>query len=189
MLDGVPVSRAEKSVYICLNKPRDVICTSRDPRGRRTVQDLLPELDVRIYNVGRLDRDSEGLLLLTNDGALTQRMTHPRYHLPKIYRIWTREPLTADACRQLEAGIQHRGQCLRAARAGLLKTDRPCCEIELREGRNRQIRRMFEALGHDIQRLRRIRIGPLELGALRCGQWRYLRKDEIRRLRTATGLA
>lgn len=179
-VDSRPV-RAEPKVCLLLNKPRDVVCTASDPQGRRTFKALLPaELGARVYTVGRLDRDSEGLLLVTNDGQLAHRLMHPRHQVRKTYLVWTARPLDPGEERQLRVGIRSEGEMLvldELVRAG------DTYRIRLHAGRNRHIRRMFAALGVPIVRLKRIAVGPLQLGSLPSGGWRRLTELEIRGLR------
>lgn len=185
-VDGHPV-RPQQKVYLCLNKPRDVLCTSRDTHDRKTFLDLLPDIPERVYTVGRLDRDSEGLLLVTNDGELAVRLTHPRYHMPKTYHVWLDKPIDANQQRQLLIGITDDDELLTATRIAPLPNDKsrfPAYEIILNEGKNRQLRRMFQALDRRVKRLLRVRIGPLTLGTLKKGQWRTLTPREIQMLNT-----
>ncbi|MBN1269231.1 MAG: rRNA pseudouridine synthase [Kiritimatiellae bacterium] len=174
-------------LYLALNKPRDVLCTSRDPRGRRTFLDLLPSVPARVYTVGRLDRDSEGLLLVTNDGDLAARLTHPRHHVLKTYRVWIEGVLGEDARARLVRGVESRGERLTAVEVRRVVGEDGCCEVVLAEGRNRQIRRMFEAVGLRVRRLKRTAIGPLSLGRLARGAWRELTAAEVAALRKAAG--
>ncbi len=180
-VDGESVS-LQRKVYLCLNKPQDVISTSCDTHGRRTILDLLPEIPERIYTVGRLDRDSEGLLLVTNDGDLSARLMHPRHHIPKTYHVWLDKPVDQAQARQLMDGVVHEGEKLTAKQIFPLKKDKSkhhAYEIVLLEGKNRQIRRMFAVLNRRVKRLVRVSIGPLELGNLKKGQWRELTEKEV----------
>ena len=185
-VDGESVFIQQK-VYFCLNKPQDVICTSHDTHGRRTILDLLPEIPERVYTVGRLDRDSEGLLLVTNDGDLAAQLMHPRHHIPKIYHVWLDKPIDHAQARHLIDGVIHEGEKLTAGKVIPLKNDKSpfhAYEVTLLEGKNRQIRRMFAVLNRRVKRLLRISIGPLELGNLQKGQWRALTKKEVQSLRS-----
>ncbi|MCX7818103.1 MAG: rRNA pseudouridine synthase [Kiritimatiellae bacterium] len=189
-LDGRRL-RPEPHCHLLLNKPRGVLCTCRDPQGRPTVLDLLPRnIGVRLYTVGRLDWDSEGLLLLTNDGDLAARLIHPRHHVAKVYRVWTDRPLAPPWLHRFRTGIESEGEILRATRVRAIRTTPRGAEyeIELIEGRNRQIRRMVQRAGRRVARLLRIRIGPLTLGRLAPGRWRRLTAEELRALRRAAGL-
>lgn len=175
---------AERKVYILLNKPRGVLCTSRDTHGRKRVLDLFPPSLPRLYTVGRLDCDSEGLLLLTNDGNFSLRLTHPRYKRPKKYRVKVVGAWRAEATARLLKGVVSEGECLRAEQVAPIQTGGETAELELiiREGKNRQIRRMMAAIGHPVQRLVRVAMGELTLGDLKSGQWRYLTHEEIHQL-------
>ncbi len=184
--------RPQPRQYLLLNKPRGVLCTCRDPQGRRTILDLLPRtLGARLYSVGRLDRDSEGLLLLTNDGELAARLIHPRYHVPKVYRVRTDRPLPRPWLARFITGVESEGELLRAVRVRPLAAGRAGAEyeIELIEGRNRQIRRMVECAGGRVVRLVRTRIGPLSLEGLPPGRWRRMSNRELEALRRAAGLS
>jgi 23S rRNA pseudouridine2605 synthase len=183
-VDEIPVL-PQKPVHLLLNKPSGYICTSHDEKGRPTIHNLLPTLDVRVYNVGRLDRQSEGLLLVTNDGQLAARLTHPRHHVKKEYLVWIDRVLDDAEILRLKHGIQSSGELLRAAGvwAATAKGPGPCYRIDLREGKNRQLRRMFDALDRTVLRLVRIRLGCLSLGSLKPGQWRHLATSEVDALR------
>lgn len=185
-LDG-RVLRAEPKHYIAAYKPRGCLCTTHDPEGRPTLLDILRKTPrfpkSRLFTVGRLDYTSEGLILLTNDGAWAQRIAHPRYEIRKTYRVWLSKVLTPSEIARLRQGIvAGDGETLklisirpmRVAGEGLFY------EIVLVEGHNRHIRRMFEALDISVRRLLRIRIGKLELGSLRTGRWRSLMPHEVR---------
>jgi pseudouridine synthase len=180
-------------LYLMMNKPISTITTTNDPEGRRTVLDLLPErwASRRVYPVGRLDWDSEGLLLLTDDGELTLRMTHPRYALPKEYIALVEGEPASAALRRLESGLPLEGETrpTSPAHVRLLRVENgnAWISVEIHEGRNRQVRRMFDAIGHPVLRLRRVRVGPLALGGLEPGESRELRPDEIAALRAAVG--
>jgi pseudouridine synthase len=189
-VDGVPIERPRRPVYVALNKPVGVISSTRDPQGRKTVVDLITGVSERIYPVGRLDADSEGLVLLTNDGELALRLMHPRYGVKKLYRVWVKSKPTRWALQALEEGVMLSDGRTAPARVTLGITDEigTQLQIELSEGRNRQIRRMCEAVGYPVVRLRREKIGPLSLGSLRQGQWRHLSPAELRLLRRAAGL-
>ena len=187
---GKPVVLDEK-VWIMLNKPTGVICTSDDPQGRETVLDMLPSFKSRLYTVGRLDVMSEGLLLVTNDGDLAHRLMHPRHHIEKKYQVWIhRELSSADKDRML-AGLNCRGENLKVLRVEPLRRvleGRFGYTLTLGEGRNRHIRRMMEALDCKVLRLLRVSVGPLRLEKLRTGEHRELESWEIDKLRKAVGL-
>ena len=184
---GLPTSRR----YLVLNKPRGYVTTRRDPQHRKTVLDLIPDVADYVYPVGRLDYDSEGLLLLTNDGELSARLTHPSHGVPRVYEATVRGVPTEARLRRLAAGVPVDGR--RAAPAGVRllvnrfakRTDESRLRIVLREGRNRQVRRMLEAIGHPVRRLRRVEMGPLRLGRLRPGAVRELLPAELKALERA----
>lgn len=188
-VDGRPVARSPK-VYIALNKPRGYVTTLRDELDRRCVVDLLKGVETRVYPIGRLDRDSEGLLLLTDDGAFANAMTHPRHHVPKIYHVSVRPRVTEEQVAQLQAGIELDGRKTAPAKVSVLRSgsDRSVLEMVLYEGRNRQIRRMCESLRLEVARLSRVSVGTVRLGGLRSGQWRELSEKEVRSLERAAGL-
>lgn len=173
-------------VTVLLYKPRGVVTSCDDPQGRRTVMDLVPP-SPGLHPIGRLDRDSEGLLLLTNDGSLTALLTHPRHEVGKTYRAWVQGLPSPQALKQLRDGIQLEDGMTQPAevREVKLEPERTLLEITIHEGRNRQVRRMCEAVGHPVFRLKRIRLGALGLGELRPGEHRLLTSDEIEQLRAA----
>jgi 23S rRNA pseudouridine2605 synthase len=184
-VDGAPIDVPRGRVVYALNKPAGVVSTARDPQRRPTVVSLVP-VGVRLYPVGRLDIDTTGLILLTNDGELAHRLTHPRFEVPKTYRaVVSRPPVRERALRALREGIElDDGPSLPAlverAAADML-------EITIREGRKRQVRRMCEAVGHRVRRLERVRFGPLALGSLRPGTYRELTAEEVSALWQAAG--
>lgn len=179
----------EHKVYYLLNKPRGVVSTVHDEHGRRTVLDLVPATE-RVYPVGRLDADSEGLILLTNDGELAYHLTHPRYEVPKTYLVWVRGEVLPDAVAKLRRGVQLEDGLAKATSARVLESQAAytLLEITLKEGKKREIRRMCEAIGHEATRLRRVAIGPLRLGKLTSGMWRPLSLPEITTIRRYVGL-
>lgn len=190
-LDGKPVQKEQRRTVILLYKPRGVVSTSSDPEGRRTVQDYFREIPERLYNVGRLDLNSEGLLLMTNDGALANRLTHPRYGVEKTYYAVCDGKLTASEAAKLINGIELEDGMTAPARVDAVRTTQrgdTSFLITIHEGRNRQIRRMLEAVGHRTLRLKRERFGPLSLGTLAPGEWRKLSDEEIKKLENALGL-
>jgi 23S rRNA pseudouridine2605 synthase len=175
--DGEPVAGAEPRVVYALHKPAGVVSTAADTHGRRTVVDLVPA-ERRLYPVGRLDADSTGLLLLTNDGELANRLTHPRYEVPKTYRATLGGPaITERAIRALRDGVELEDG--RTAPAKVRRLTPHQLELTIHEGRNRQVRRMCEAVGRPVRELVRIRFGPLELGDLRPGKARRLTAAEL----------
>ncbi len=180
-VDGKPVT-VEKKVYLVINKPPGVVCTNEDTHGRKRVLDLLPSSLPRLYSVGRLDYLSEGLLLLTNDGSFSLRLTHPRYKMPKVYRVEVAGRLTHAEMQQLRQGIASEGEWLHVEEVTQLRANAESTELQivLREGKNRQIRRMLAALGHSVRKLVRTAIGDLRLNNLKPGQWRNLSDEEVR---------
>ena len=185
-VDGVPVVTRTDLVYYLLNKPPRVVTTARDPQGRPTVVDLVPA-DPRVFPVGRLDADTEGLLLLTNDGELAQLLAHPRHGVEKVYLAEVVGRPAPAALRRLRAGVELDDGPTAPAEARLVQEgpERSIVEIAVHEGRNRQVRRMCEAVGHPVRRLVRTRIGPLRDDRLRPGRWRALTPAEVRALYTA----
>jgi 23S rRNA pseudouridine2605 synthase len=182
-VDGKPV-RGRRKLYVAVHKPRGYVCTRRDPEERKVIGELLPREWAHLHTVGRLDRDSEGLIFLTNDGDFTLRLTHPRYGVVKRYRVEVEGRLApADAAR-LERGIEDAGERLAARRARLLNANNShsVMEVELTEGKNRELRRMFAALDRPVVRLQRLQIGPIKLGELPSGKWRTLTDAEINSL-------
>ena len=174
---------AEK-VYILLNKPRGYLSTTVDRRGRQTVMDLLPPLGKRIYPVGRLDMDTEGLILITNDGELTYRLTHPKHHVDKVYLAWVAGKPTDESLDKLRRGIMLQHGMTAPAFIQREKSSRgSCLRITIHEGRKRQVRRMCAAIGHEVHRLKRIQIGSIHIGDLRLGDYRYLSQEEIEALK------
>ena len=185
----VVTPQAEKR-YVLYYKPIGEVTTSSDPEGRPTVLDRFRDFPVRLYPVGRLDFDSEGLLLLTNDGDLTARLTHPSGEVNKSYIARVSLQLTDEELNRLRFGIMIDGRKTAKAGAKILKQESLFTDvlITIHEGRNRQIRRMVEALGHQVIRLKRVKYGPVELGALARGEWRELSAQEVSDLRRSAGL-
>lgn len=187
-LDGKPLKPAEKRVVLMFYKPRGVVSTSSDEAGRKTVQAFVGDLPYRLYNVGRLDLNSEGLLLLTNDGELCNHLTHPRYGVEKTYRVVCDGTLSASEIAALTNGVQLEDGMTAPAKVTNIRrstTGGTAFSITIHEGRNRQIRRMLEAVGHRTLRLKREAYGPLKLGDLRPGEWRYLSEEELAALARA----
>lgn len=181
-VDGRPIGRPELR-YIALYKPRGYASTRKDPHAKKTVMDLVPASLQHLYPVGRLDVPSEGLILMTNDGDLANRMTHPRYRVPKLYRVTAKGLVSSADASHLARGVDlEDGQTAPCAVAILgrdAKEGKTRLEIELSEGRNRQIRRMLEAIGFEALRLKRIAIGPVQIGQMRPGEWRDLTDEEL----------
>ena len=175
-------------VWIALHKPRGYVTTRSDPEGRSTVYALLPTEHHALFHVGRLDLDSEGLLLLTNDGDTAERLQHPRYEVERVYEVEIDGVLADATQRLLLHGVELEDGLARALALDRLSSARGGRErwsVTLREGRNREVRRLFDAVGHRVQRLKRVRFGPLELGRLNAGEWRRLQPAEVARLRGA----
>ena len=187
-VDGVPVVTRAGVVYYLLNKPTRVVTTASDPEGRPTVVDLVPS-DPRVFPVGRLDWDTEGLLLLTNDGDLANLLTHPRHGVEKEYLAEVEGVPSRSALRRLRDGVELDDGLTAPAQARLVQShgDSAAIEIVLHEGRNRQVRRMCDAIGHPVRRLVRTRIGPVADRALAPAAWRPLLPDEVRSLYAAAG--
>jgi pseudouridine synthase len=193
-VDGRRVRTAEPKRYLLLNKPRGYVSTRSDPQRRPTVIDLLKGVREYVYPVGRLDYDSEGLLLLTNDGDLAARLTHPRYGVERAYEARVRGVPDRRGMERLSKGIVIDGRRTAPAKARLRRAidaasgPQAVVELTLREGRKRQARLMFEAIGHPVVRLRRVRIGPISDDRLKTGHWRELTRQEIQRLKKMAGL-
>lgn len=190
-LDGREVQPCrEPLVYYILNKPRGYITTREDERGRCTVYDLLRGVKVRVFPVGRLDRDSEGLLLFTNDGELAHRLMHPSFRVEKEYRVWVEGAITDEAIRSLESGMSFEGEHYQPAQVRVVSRKPAVSELSIviREGKKRQVRRMCLAVGHPVQRLVRVREGRLSLGNLQPGKLRQLSPAEVAMLRQEAGL-
>ena len=179
-VDGKPV-RVEAKRYLLLHKPKGVISTAKDPHGRKTVLDLV-DASERLYPVGRLDSDSSGLLLLTNDGELANRLLHPRYESEKTYQVMTTGPVSGKDLQRLERGVELDDGPTAPAKARRLDERR--FELTIHEGRNRQVRRMVAAVGNDVKALVRVSTGPLSLGDLPPGKSRELSEAEVSALRT-----
>lgn len=190
LVDGEAVALRSEHRYMVLNKPRGYLTTLRDTHGRAHVLDLLGRSDERVYPVGRLDLDTEGLLLLTDDGDLAYRLTHPRFKIEKAYRVVVRGVPTPREVRRLEEGIVLEDGLTMPARARIVGTagENAVLELTLKEGRKRQVKRMCRAIGYPVLGLRRTRVGPLRLGRLRPGAWRELSEEEIEALRVCAGL-
>ena len=182
---GKRVRRTERNVYLLLHKPRGYVTTLSDNLGRRCVTDLLRDVPERVYPIGRLDRDSEGLLLLTNDGEFANLMMHPSHHIPKHYRVTIRPGITDEQIAQMQDGMMIDGRQTAPAKVRILEKqeNRVVLEIILYEGRNRQIRKMCEQLDLDVARLKRTAMGPVRLGMLPQGQYRELTAEEVDKLR------
>lgn len=183
-VNGRRIAKEKKDYYIMLHKPRGFITTMSDEMGRKCVAELVSDVGARIYPVGRLDRDSEGLLLLTNDGEFANMMMHPKHHVPKTYRVTVRPSITDEQLDAFATGIMIDGRMTAPAEVRVLVKEpgRVVLEIVLREGRNRQIRKMCEELELEVARLKRISMGSVKLGMLPQGKWRELTPEEVNRL-------
>lgn len=200
-VDGRHIRTHQPHVYVMLFKPRGVVTTTDDPEGRPHVSAFVQHPSkARLYPVGRLDMDSSGLLLMTNDGELANRLTHPRHEVHKTYEVLVSGALEEKDVRKLESGLfLNERRVSKGERAGVRTSpsrlklkkrdrDRTLLTMELKEGRNRQIRRMMARLGHNVKKLRRVQMGPLKLHGLQPGQWRELTPIELKSLRRAAGL-
>lgn len=179
-LDNTLLLPEKKQYYIMLNKPKGYIATARDERGRNTVTELVSEIDARLYPVGRLDYLSEGLLFLTNDGDFAYRLTHPTQHVTKKYQVVVSGIPTLEDIKKLRTGVDIGGYVTASARADLVRVEERTAQlnITIAEGKNRQIRKMCEAIGFPVLRLRRVNIGGVSLGNLPLGKWRHLTEAE-----------
>jgi 23S rRNA pseudouridine2605 synthase len=193
-VDGTVV-KPKRKLYVALHKPPGYVCSRNDPYRRPTVGELLPLEWKNLYPVGRLDYDSEGLIFLTNDGEFSLRLTHPRYGVCKLYQVTVEGRVEFPVLKQLTKGLLHQGEKLKAERARLIHANQShsLVELELSEGKKREVRRLFAAQGFTVTRLKRIQIGPIKLGELPRGRWRTLAPGEIASLlgktRASTGTA
>ncbi len=188
-LDGerIDIPKKKKKLYIMLNKPRGYVTTMSDELDRKCVTELLNGVEDRVYPVGRLDRNSEGMLLFTNDGNFANDIMHPSRHISKTYRVTVRPSITEEQIIKLSTGVEIDGRKTLPATVEVLSQEegRVVMLIVIKEGRNRQIRKMCEAVGLEVARLRRIAIGPVKMGMLKPGTWRELSTEEVRALRNA----
>lgn len=184
-VDGKPLSRSEPRVYILLNKPRGSLTTMRDPKGRVVVSDFLSRVKGRVHSVGRLDWDCSGLIILTNDGELTEKLTHPRYQVPKTYRVKVRGIPSARDIKRLEKGVRLEDGITAPAKVKLTerREGKSFLELTVTEGRNKLVKRMCQAIGHPVLRLKRVGFAFLRLGDLKPREYRYLNRGEIKRLK------
>ncbi|MFH1923454.1 MAG: pseudouridine synthase [Planctomycetota bacterium] len=189
-VDGVKLTQPRR-VYYALNKPSGVVCTNRDPSGRPRATDLIPGRPERLFTVGRLDLNSEGLILLTNDGELANRLTHPRYGVQKTYRVLVAGHPTSEVVSRLRKGVQLAEGLAKIAVVRVKRRHKQSTimEVVLEEGRNREIRRLLARVGHKVLQLVRIAIGPLRLGNLASGEYRRLSREEVSALRRAAKVA
>lgn len=201
-VDGERVRLRRLKVYIMLYKPKGFLCATRDPKGRPTVYSLLPKLAVRVHSVGRLDFQSEGLLLFTNDGELTRALTHPSFRVERVYNVKVQGLVSNTDISRLCKGVRLPDGLARFEACRILRVSKPrphkgirkrpkgkntWLEVTLTEGRYREIRRMFEGLGYNVLKLRRIRFGPLHIGKMKPKQWRFLTDREIEALHSLVG--
>ncbi len=184
LVEGKPLPEQKDHVYLMLNKPRGYVTTLSDEKGRADVSQLVADCPVRVYPVGRLDMDSEGLLLFTNDGEFANSLMHPKHEVDKTYETWV-TGYHPGAVKRLQEPMELDGYLLRSPKVKLLKAegDRARLLITIHEGRNRQVRRMCQTAGMHVTRLRRIQEGKLQLGSLPKGKWRYLTQDEIQQMK------
>ena len=187
---GKKIKKTKKNTYIMLHKPRGFITTLSDEMGRKCVAQLVEDVGTRVYPVGRLDRDSEGLLLLTDDGEFANALTHPTHHVPKTYRVTVRPTITEEQITALTTGIEIDGRMTMPSEVRVIekKEGRVVLEIIIYEGRNRQIRKMCDSLGLEVARLKRTQIGSVKLGMLQTGEWRDLTPDEVEKLLNQAGV-
>ncbi len=179
--DGQPVVGTSRRIYLMLNKPAGYITTVEDPQGRPTVMEFLPPNLPRLFPVGRLDKDTEGLLLFTDDGPLAHELLHPSKGVRKVYHAWLSQQPTRAILRQLEQGVELDDGPTAPCKARMKTSE--LLELEIKEGRKRQVRRMLKKVGYPVVRLRRVRFGPLHLTGLKAGQTRFLRPEELDKLR------
>lgn len=179
-VDGRPLPTVDRPVYLLLHKPRGYVTTLSDEKGRKTAAELVADCGVRVYPVGRLDMDSEGLLLFTNDGDFANLLMHPKHQVDKTYLTWVQD-YSEEALQRLKKPIELDGYRIRAPKVRVVKPG--LLEITIHEGRNRQVRRMCEAAGMQVTRLKRVREGSLSLGDLPLGAWRYLTPEEVSKLK------
>lgn len=189
-VDGRQVRLPSIKVYLLLNKPEGYIVTMDDPQKRRTVVELLPRLPVRVFPVGRLDGETEGALLFTNDGELANRLMHPRYQVKKIYEVKVKGFVEDKDLEKLEKGIFVDGRKTAPAKAKVIyrNKENSLIHLEVYEGRKHEVRKMFYALGFEVKRLRRVSFGGVTIKGLRRGFWRYLKPEEVERLKKLTNL-
>jgi 23S rRNA pseudouridine2605 synthase len=182
-VDGQPV-RTKRKLYVALNKPRGCVCSRKDEFERPTIYELLPKEWNNLYSVGRLDYDTEGLIFLTNDGQFALRLTHPRYEVSKKYVATVEGRVEAQMLEQFVRGVFYEGEKLKAKKAHLVSATKSVsvAELELTEGKNREVRRLFESQGATVKRLQRVQIGKIKLGELKPGKWRALTEPEINSL-------
>lgn len=187
-VDGVPINQEEKKVYILLNKPEGYITTVKDQFDRPSVLDILKDVEERVYPVGRLDYETSGLLILTNDGDLTYKLTHPKHEVEKTYLAMVNGIISHEEKRRFENGLQIEDYTTAKAKLKIVKADEEknysVCKITIHEGRNRQVRKMCKAIGHPVRNLRRIQMGRINIRGLEVGEYRNLTEDEVKYLKS-----
>ena len=188
-VDGAPVA-PQRLVYIVLNKPRDVVTTAKDTHGRKTVLDLVSGAGARVFPVGRLDMDVEGALLLTNDGELAHRLTHPKFEMEKKYLAGVSGRMTLETVARLAKGVEIEDGSTAPAKVEVIRQrdDATLIRLTLHEGRKREVKRMCEAVGHPVKTLRRIEFSGIDVSGMRVGEWRHLSHEEVETLRRHAGL-
>ena len=190
IVDSRPIPDPPRKIYLILNKPFGYVSTLKDPEGRPIIRDLIKDVKERVYPVGRLDFDSSGLLILTNDGDLTFRLMHPRFHIPRTYKVTVEGSLSNMSVERLKKGISLDDGLTNPAHLKVIERgqERNVVRITIFEGRSREVRRMFEAVGHKALKLIRIGYGSLHLGDLKVGKYRHLENSEVKSLRTSVSL-
>jgi len=184
------IVKLPQKIYIALNKPEGVLCSLKDDFGRTLIIDLIPEIKERIFPVGRLDYNSEGLILLTNDGELANRLIHPKFKVEKTYHVLIKGIIDENKLKIISNGMEVDGEKYQPAKVRIFNIGKKTShiEIKIKEGKKRQIRKMFKELGFEVKKLKRVKFGPIKLGNLKKGEWRYLNEIEIRNLYRITGL-
>lgn len=183
-VNGQIIEPEKKKYYILLNKPAGYITTTSDELGRQTVMDLMEDISARVYPVGRLDAETEGLLFMTNDGSFANVLTHPRHGIEKEYLVYAKGVVMPAELHKLKRGVALEEFVTKPAEVELIRIEQnvSVLKIKIKEGKKRQVRRMFEAVGHEVLYLRRIQVGPIMLGNVPLGKWRHLKKAEVERL-------
>lgn len=189
-VNGKKLLHEQGNIYLMLHKPRGFVTTMSDEMGRKCVAELVADVNNRVYPIGRLDRESEGLLLMTNDGAFANAIMHPKHHIPKTYRVTVRPSVTEEQLTAITVGMVIDGRRTAPAEVHVIQREegRVVLEIVLYEGRNREIRKMCESLGLEVARLKRLAIGGVKLGMLQQGKWRMLTPQEVKKLSDAASV-
>ena len=188
-IDGKSIQKEDRLIYVLLNKPCGYVTTVKDQFGRKSVIDLVKDIDERIYPIGRLDYDTSGLLLLTNDGELTYKLTHPKHEITKTYVAKVKGVPTEVEIAAFKNGLEIEDYITARAGFEILKKEKntTLCEVKIHEGRNRQVRKMCDKIGHPVISLMRVKMGTLSLGKLQEGKWRHLNEEEVRYLKNNGG--